>query len=90
MVFAELEDSALLAQRRRQQSFIAAPNARSRVESHRIDSQGGSVENELMFIRQNDGRLGRRWRENEFATLTDDEVASLEAIVGAAFDGFDR
>ena len=46
------------------------------------------AENLVMFIRQNKGTLGRKRRENEFAKLTDDEVASLEAIVREAFDGF--
>jgi hypothetical protein len=46
------------------------------------------AENLVMFIRQNKGALGRKRRENEFAKLTDDEVASLEAIVREAFDGF--
>jgi hypothetical protein len=46
------------------------------------------VENLVMFIRQNQGTLGRKRRANEFAKLTDDEVASLEAIVREAFDGF--
>jgi hypothetical protein len=41
-----------------------------------------------MFIRQNKGALGRKRRENEFAKLTDDEVASLEVIVREAFEDF--
>ena len=47
------------------------------------------AENLVMFIRQNKGTLGKRRRANEFKQLTDDEVASLEAIVGDVFDGFD-
>ncbi len=46
------------------------------------------AENLIMFIRQNNGMLGGRRRENEYAKLTDGEVASLEAIVREAFDGF--
>jgi hypothetical protein len=46
------------------------------------------AENLVMFIRQNKGSLGHKRRENEFAKLTDDEVADLEAIVREAFDGF--
>jgi Fic/DOC family len=46
------------------------------------------AENLVMFIRQNKGALGRKRHENEFAKLTDDEVASLEAIVREAFEGF--
>jgi hypothetical protein len=39
----------------------------------------------ITFIRQNDGRLGRRRRDNEFAKLTDDEVELAESIVNDAF-----
>jgi hypothetical protein len=46
------------------------------------------AENLLMFIRQNKGKLAKRWRTTEFEKLTDPEVASLEAIVGDAFEGF--
>src|SRR5207302_825502 len=43
--------------------------------------------NLLMFIRQNKGKLPKRRRTNEFAKLTDGEVASLEAFVDEAFEG---
>jgi Protein of unknown function (DUF1488)/Fic/DOC family len=46
------------------------------------------AENLIMFIRQNNGSLGRKRRENEFEKLTDAEVTSLEAIVREAFEGF--
>ncbi len=46
------------------------------------------AENLLMFIRQNKGKLSKRRRTSEFKKLTDAEVASLEAIVGEAFEGF--
>ena len=39
----------------------------------------------ITFIRQNDGRLGRRRRDREFAKLTDDEVELAESIVNDAF-----
>jgi hypothetical protein len=42
-----------------------------------------------MFIRENDGRLSKRRRENEFRRLTDKEVALLEGIVRDAFEGLD-
>jgi Fic family protein len=44
--------------------------------------------NLLMFIRQNQGKLGKKRREHEFAKLTDGETASIEAIVREAFEGF--
>jgi len=43
------------------------------------------VQNLIMFIRQNDGKLAKRRREKEFASLTDDEVASIEEIYRDAF-----
>lgn len=55
---------------------------------NRVEMPDRMAENLIMFIRQNKGVLGRRRRENEFAKLTDDEVATLEAIVREAFDGF--
>src|SRR5690606_35170799 len=36
------------------------------------------AQNLIMFMRQNDGKLGRRRREKEFVDLTDDEVAMVE------------
>lgn len=41
----------------------------------------------VMFIHRNNGRLGKKRRENEFAKLTDQEVAGVEAIVQEAFAG---
>src|SRR5882762_10611625 len=46
------------------------------------------AENLLMFIRQNKGKLPNRRRQGEFEKLTDAEVASLEAVVNEAFEGF--
>jgi len=46
------------------------------------------AENLLMFIRKNDGKLGKKRRESEFAALKDEEVTALEAIVQDTFEGF--
>jgi Fic/DOC family protein len=46
------------------------------------------AENLLMFIRQNKGKLPKRRRTSEFKKLTDAEVASVEALVVEAFEGF--
>ena len=43
------------------------------------------VQDLLMFMRQNDGRLPKRRRESEFAALTDDEVKRVEAIYAEVF-----
>jgi len=48
------------------------------------------AENFIRFIRLNEGKLGRKRREVEFEKLTDDEVASIEAIVREAFEGFEN
>ena len=42
------------------------------------------------FLRQNDGRLSRRGRENEFAVLTDEEVERVEAAYREAFGKGER
>jgi Fic family protein len=42
----------------------------------------------LLFIRQNDGTLSKKRREQEFGALADDEVARIEEVVRVAFDGF--
>lgn len=47
------------------------------------------AENLVRHIRLNDGKLGRKRREGEFAKLTEDEVTAIEAIVREAFDGYD-
>jgi hypothetical protein len=36
----------------------------------------------------NEGKLGRKRREGQFAPLTDQEVKDIEAIVQDAFAGF--
>ena len=46
------------------------------------------AEDLLMYIRKNNGRLGKKRRQNEFAKLTDGEVSAVEAIVREAFEGF--
>jgi hypothetical protein len=45
------------------------------------------VQNLIMFMRQNDGTLAKRRREEEFAALTDDEVARIEEIYREVFAG---
>ena len=47
------------------------------------------AEDLVMFIRKNNGKLGRKRREGEFAKLTDQEVAGVEVIVQEAFAGFE-
>ena len=53
-----------------------------------VDMPDRLAENLIMYIRKNNGSLGRKRRENEFAKLTDDEVASIQTIVREAFEGY--
>ena len=46
------------------------------------------AESLIMFIRQNDGKLAKKRRQDEFEKLTDDEVKMVEAIVREAFEGY--
>jgi hypothetical protein len=39
----------------------------------------------LMFMRQNDGKIPKRRRDNEFAALTDEEAERIEAIYSEVF-----
>ncbi len=43
----------------------------------------------LRFLRQNGGKLSRRGRTREFAPLTEDEVAQVEALYQETFDDAD-
>lgn len=45
------------------------------------------AEDLVMFIRQNNGTLSKKRREDEFGRLRDDEVALIERIVVEAFEG---
>jgi len=49
------------------------------------DMPDATVDLLFRFIQQNGGRLSRRGRENEFAQLTDQEVAAAEAAYTMAF-----
>ncbi len=46
------------------------------------------AQNLIIFIRQNEGKLGIKRRSGEFKKLTDDEVTQIESLVAEAFDEF--
>ena len=46
------------------------------------------AEDLVRVIRQNNGKVGEKRREGEFAKLTDQEVEGVELIVGETFAGF--
>jgi hypothetical protein len=50
-----------------------------------VDMPERILNNLLGFLRQNDGRLSKRARENEFSELTTDEVSQIEALYRASF-----
>lgn len=55
-----------------------------------IEMPDQMVENLIRFVRLNEGKLGRKRREGEFARLTDQEERDIEVIVQDAFAGFDE
>jgi ribosomal protein S7 len=46
------------------------------------------AENLLSFIRKNNGTLGKKRQENEFAAQKNEEVTTLEAVVSDVFEDF--
>jgi len=53
-----------------------------------VESADRMAENLVRFIRIDEGKLGRKRREDEFAKLTEDEVTFIEAFVREAFEGY--
>jgi hypothetical protein len=52
-----------------------------------VDMPDGTLDLLFRFLKQNKGALSKRAREKEFAALTDDEVAKIEASYNGAFSG---
>jgi hypothetical protein len=69
----------------REITYIQAHDAAMRNLMNAIEMPDRLAANLITFIRQNDGRLGRKRRDREFAKLTDDEVELAESIVNDAF-----
>ena len=67
--------------------YLKAHDAAMRAIMNAIEMPDLLAASLITFIRQNEGKLGRRRRDREFAKLTDDEVALAEGIVNAAFEG---
>lgn len=79
-----------------QRNHLAAPQ--SRLTAQQRDEVGPRVEAArrvdepfvlVEVVEPRGGRLSKTGREDEFRQRRDDEVASIERIVGDAFDGFD-
>ena len=75
---------------RSQNSAVSTTRGQSLVFPSVVEMPDRMAENLIRFIRLNEGNLGRKRREGEFEKLTDDEVASIEAIVQEAFEGFEK
>jgi hypothetical protein len=52
-----------------------------------VDMPDGTLDLLFRFLRQNNGTLSKRGREKEFAELTDDEVAKIQASYDGSFSG---
>lgn len=55
-----------------------------------VDMPDNTIDLLFRFLQQNDGRLSKRGRENEFARLTDEEAAAAEKAYAASFGADDR
>lgn len=72
----------------REIDFLRRNDEAMRRVMNMVEMPDRMAEDLVRFIRLNDNKLGRKRREGEFTKLTDDEVASIEAIVHEAFNGF--
>ena len=50
-----------------------------------IDMPARTLNNLFGFLRQNEGRLSKRAKENEFAELTPDEIEQIEELYRSSF-----
>jgi hypothetical protein len=57
---------------------------RARIEDM-VDMPNQTIDLLFRFIHQNDGRLSKRARQNEFSLLTDEEVSAVEAAYQESF-----
>jgi hypothetical protein len=73
----------------REIDFLRRNDEAMRRVMNTVEMPDRMADNLVRFIRLNEGRLGRKRREGEFAQLTDAEVTSIEAIVREAFDGYE-
>jgi hypothetical protein len=89
-VYARLARNSATAPNFRVEAFraSAAEAEAMRRTMDLVEMPDQMAQNLLRFIRENQGKLGKKRRENEFAKLTDEEVAGIEAIVREAFEGF--
>ena len=67
--------------------YLARYDAMNGFVKNYIDMPDRLVDLLIRFLNQNDGRLSRRARENEFSALTEDEVKVLENKYAEIFQG---
>jgi Fic/DOC family len=65
--------------------YLEAYDEFRRIVTDIVDMPDGTIDLLFRFLRQNKGTLSRRGREQEFAALTDEEVARVEAGYAEAF-----
>ena len=70
----------------REIEYLKAHDAAMRAIMNAIEMPDRLAASLITFIRQNEGKLGRKRRDREFAKLTDDEVELAEGIVNEAFE----
>lgn len=68
-------------------AYLEAYDSFSRSVSEIVDMPNSLLDLLHRFLKQNGGKLSKRGRENEFAPLTDEEIASIEAAYVDAFEG---
>lgn len=73
----------------REISFLKSWDAAKQQIGAIIEMPDNTLSLLINFVRQNDGQLGRRRRENEFGALSDEEVVFIEATVQEAFEAHD-
>jgi hypothetical protein len=67
--------------------YLEAYDTFKRRVSDIVDMPDGTLDLLFHFLRQNKDTLSKRGREKEFAELTDDEIAKIEANYHGAFSG---
>jgi Fic family protein len=67
--------------------FLRRQDEAERRIGEMVEMPDRKIQDLIMFIRQNGGSIPKRRRENEFASLTDEESGRIEAIYKDVFDG---
>jgi hypothetical protein len=66
--------------------FLWQRDEAARRVMERVEMPDDTAARLVRLIRENDGTLGKKRRENEFATLSDEEARDIEAIVRDVYE----